>query len=39
MGVQELIVIILIVCSLAYLAFKLIKKTKNHDCDNCGYHS
>lgn len=39
LGIQEVILIILILFSLIYLGFKLVKKTKDHDCDNCGYNN
>ncbi|HRP59223.1 MAG TPA: FeoB-associated Cys-rich membrane protein, partial [Vicingus sp.] len=35
-GIQEVILIILISLSLIYLVYKLIKKSKNHNCDDCG---
>lgn len=35
-GIQEIIVGVLISISIFYLIYKLIKKGKNHNCDDCG---
>lgn len=39
LGAQEIIVIVLIVLSLIYLGYRLRKKAKDHDCDNCGHNN
>lgn len=36
LGAQEIIVIVLLVIALVYIAYRLIKKNKDHDCDKCG---
>ncbi|PJA07734.1 MAG: FeoB-associated Cys-rich membrane protein [Flavobacteriales bacterium CG_4_10_14_0_2_um_filter_32_8] len=37
MNVQEIIVLLIAACALAYLGYRFIFKKKSHDCDKCGF--
>jgi hypothetical protein len=36
-GTQEIIVILIVAAALIYVVYRIIKKSKDHDCDKCNH--